>query len=115
MNESLVSEIDRTMKKHVDHLMHALDGVTAQLLQLETKTCNLESSMDDLKLSVGDNQRSTDGKLIHMENVLREVSCLYQFILVMRVSIHTFFKATFGTPDWTVQEIMHKISGDDVR
>ncbi|XP_022852863.1 transcriptional regulator DEF1-like isoform X1 [Olea europaea var. sylvestris] len=73
INESLVSEIDRTMKKYVDHLMHALDGVTVRLLQLETKTCNLESSMDDLKLSVGDNQRSTDGKLRQMENILREV------------------------------------------
>lgn len=73
INESLLPEIDRIMKKYVNHLMHALDGVTARLLQLETKTRNLESSMDDLKLSVGDNHRSTDGKLRQMENIVREV------------------------------------------
>ncbi|CAI9763189.1 unnamed protein product [Fraxinus pennsylvanica] len=73
INESLVSEIDRIMMKYVNHLMHALDGVTARLLQLETKTRNLESLMDDLKFSVGDNHRSTDGKLRQMENIVREV------------------------------------------
>ncbi|KAL2528979.1 transcriptional regulator DEF1-like [Forsythia ovata] len=73
INESLVSEIDMMMKKYVDHLMHAVDGVNARLLQLETKTHNLESSMDDLKLSVGNNHGSTDGKLRQMESILREV------------------------------------------
>ncbi|XP_077253556.1 uncharacterized protein LOC143892666 [Tasmannia lanceolata] len=68
-----VSEIDRTMKKHADNLLHALDGVSARLSQLETRTHLLESSVDDLKVSIGNNHGSNDGKLRQLENILREV------------------------------------------
>lgn len=69
----MVSEIDRTMKKYTDHLMHAMDGLSARLSQLETRTRNLENSMDDLKLSLGNNHENTDGKIRHVNNILREV------------------------------------------
>ncbi|KAM7512492.1 hypothetical protein LguiB_011367 [Lonicera macranthoides] len=72
-DEALVSEIDQTMKKHADNLLHALEGVSARLSQLETRTRHLENSVDDLKLSVGNNQGSTDGKLRQLEVILREV------------------------------------------
>ncbi|XP_021891978.1 protein piccolo [Carica papaya] len=70
---AIVSEIDRVMKKHTDNLLHAMEGVSARLTQLETRTRNLEVSVDDLKVSVGNNYGSTDGKMRQMENILREV------------------------------------------
>lgn len=70
---AIVSDIDRTMKKYADNLLHVLEGVSARLTQLEARTRNLESSVDDLKVSVGNNQGSTDEKMRQMENILREV------------------------------------------
>ncbi|KAL8097735.1 uncharacterized protein LOC141683443 [Apium graveolens] len=72
-NAALLSEIDKTMKKHNDNLLHALEGVSARLSQLESRNRNLENSLDDLKLSVGNNYGSTDGKLRQLENILRDV------------------------------------------
>ncbi|KAK9108153.1 hypothetical protein Syun_024164 [Stephania yunnanensis] len=68
-----VSEIDRTMKKHADNLLHALEGVSARLSQLESRTRHLEHSVDELKLSVGNDNGKTEGKLRQLENILREV------------------------------------------
>ncbi|CAI9776524.1 unnamed protein product [Fraxinus pennsylvanica] len=72
IDASWVSEIDRAMKKYSDNLMHAMDGVSARLSQLETMTRNLENYVDDLKVSVGNNHGSTDGKLRQLKNILRE-------------------------------------------
>lgn len=69
----IVAEIDRTMKKHFDNLLHALEAVSARLSQLETRAHCLEDSVDELKESVGNNIGSTDGKLRQLENMLREV------------------------------------------
>ncbi|KAI8019773.1 hypothetical protein LOK49_LG04G03622 [Camellia lanceoleosa] len=79
-NAALVSEIDRTMKKHADNLLHVLEGVSARISQLESRTRHLESSMDDLKISVGNNHEGTDGYLRQMENILREVQAGVQVI-----------------------------------
>ncbi|XP_051117023.1 uncharacterized protein LOC127241841 [Andrographis paniculata] len=70
---SLVFEVDKIMKKYVDNLMHAVDSMSARLTQLETRTRNLENSIDDLKMSVADGHGSTDGKMRLLENILREV------------------------------------------
>uniref|UniRef100_A0A7N0T534 UBA domain-containing protein n=1 Tax=Kalanchoe fedtschenkoi TaxID=63787 RepID=A0A7N0T534_KALFE len=70
---SILSEIDRTMKKYTDTVLHALEGVSARLTQLETRTRNLENSVDDIKVSVGNNHGTTDGKVRQLENILREV------------------------------------------
>jgi len=70
---SMLSEIDRTMKKHMENMLNVLEGVSARLSQLETRTHHLENSVDDLKVSVGNNHGSTDGKLRQLENILREV------------------------------------------
>lgn len=69
----IVSEIDQTIKKHVDNLLHALDTVSARLTQLESRTRNLENSVDDLKVAAGNNYGSTEGKMRQLENMLREV------------------------------------------
>ncbi|XP_057992755.1 uncharacterized protein LOC110646738 isoform X2 [Hevea brasiliensis] len=70
---AIVSVIDKSMKKYADNLVHILEGVSAQLTQLESRTFRLENSVDDLKLSVGNNHGITDGKMRHLENILREV------------------------------------------
>ncbi|XP_062106624.1 transcriptional regulator DEF1 isoform X2 [Humulus lupulus] len=72
-NSTIVAEIDKTMKKHADNLLHVLDGVSARLTQLESRTRHLEESVDDLKISVGNNHGNTDGKMRQLENILREV------------------------------------------
>ena len=70
---TILSEIDQTMKKHMENLLHVMEGVSARLTQLESRTHRLENSVDDLKVSVGNNHGSTDGKLRLLENILREV------------------------------------------
>ncbi|XP_042501913.1 velvet complex subunit B-like [Macadamia integrifolia] len=75
-----VSEIDRTMKKHADNLLQVLEGVSARLSQLESRTRHLECSVDDLKVSAGNNHGSTDGKLRQLENILREVQTSVQVV-----------------------------------
>ncbi|GMI67077.1 FLOE3 [Hibiscus trionum] len=73
VDASLVAAIDQTMKKHTDNLVHMLEGIGARLTQLESRTSNLEASVDDLKHSVGNNHGSTDGKMRQLENILKEV------------------------------------------
>ena len=68
-----MSEIDRTMKKHADNILHALEGVSARISQLESRTRHLENSVDDLKISAGNNHGSIDGQLRPLENILGEV------------------------------------------
>nr|ACZ74657.1 hypothetical protein [Phaseolus vulgaris] len=70
---SMLAEIDRTMQKHMENMLNVLEGVSARLTQLETRTHHLENSVDDLKVSVGNNHGITDGKLRQLENILREV------------------------------------------
>ncbi|KAF4401737.1 hypothetical protein G4B88_000785 [Cannabis sativa] len=71
-NSPIVAEIDKTVKKHADNLLHVLEGVSVRLTQLESRTRLLEESVDDLKTSVGNNHGNTDGKMRQLENILRE-------------------------------------------
>ncbi|KAM3286725.1 hypothetical protein P3S67_025524 [Capsicum chacoense] len=50
-----------------------MEGVSARLSQLETKSRQIDNSVYELKLSVGNNHGVTDGKLRQLENILREV------------------------------------------
>lgn len=89
VDPALMSEIDRTMKKYADNLMHALDGISARLTQLESRTRHFENSVDDLKVSVGNNFGSSDGKMRQLENILREVSSFFHLqVFVFSVIIH---------------------------
>ena len=72
-DSAILSEIDRTMKKFTDSVLHAIDGVSARLSQLESRTSRLEYAMDDLKVCIGNNHGSADGKMRHLENILLEV------------------------------------------
>jgi hypothetical protein len=69
VDATILLEFDRTMKKHIT----VLEGVSAQLTRLETITHHLESSMNDLKVSVGNNHGITDEKLTLFESILSEV------------------------------------------
>lgn len=82
VDPALMSEIDRTMKKYADNLMHALDGISARLTQLESRTRHFENSVDDLKVSVGNNFGSSDGKMRQLENILREVSSFFHLLVL---------------------------------
>ncbi|KAL6973181.1 hypothetical protein U1Q18_027361 [Sarracenia purpurea var. burkii] len=70
---ALVSEVKQTIKEHFDNLLHSVDGLSARISQLESKTRQLENAVDDLKVSAEYNSGRTDGKLRQMENILREV------------------------------------------
>ncbi|KAG5039240.1 hypothetical protein JHK82_011400 [Glycine max] len=70
----MLSKIDRTKKKkHKENMLHVLAGASARLTQLETRTHHLENSVENLKVSVGNNHGSTDGKLRQLANILGEV------------------------------------------
>ncbi|CAA7397587.1 unnamed protein product [Spirodela intermedia] len=68
-----VAEVDSTVKKYADILLHAVEGVSSRLSQLESRTHKFENALDELKLSIGSTYGTTDGKLRHLDNVLREV------------------------------------------
>ncbi|PRQ30924.1 hypothetical protein RchiOBHm_Chr5g0029881 [Rosa chinensis] len=61
------------MKKYADNLLQVMEGISARLTQLESRTRHLENSVDDLKVSVGNNHGNADGKMRQMENILRDV------------------------------------------
>ncbi|VVA96052.1 unnamed protein product [Arabis nemorensis] len=77
---AIISEIDRTIKKHVDTLLHVMEGVSARVTQLETRSHNLEYLVDDLKASVENSHGSTDGKMRRLENILVEVQSGVQLL-----------------------------------
>ncbi|XP_068641403.1 ENHANCER OF AG-4 protein 2-like isoform X2 [Aristolochia californica] len=70
---NVLSEIGRIMQKYTNNLLHALDGLSARVSQIETRARHLESSIDDLKLSIGNHRGTIDGRLRQLENILREV------------------------------------------
>jgi hypothetical protein len=80
-----MADIDRTMKKYSDNLLYALEGISSRISHMESRTHQLENSVDELKLTIGNYNGSTDGKLRHLENMLREVSSfgllLFLFLL----------------------------------
>ncbi|KAG0465632.1 hypothetical protein HPP92_019796 [Vanilla planifolia] len=75
-----MDDVENTVKKHADILLHALEGMSSRLSQLESRTCILENSVDDLKASIGNLHGSSDGKLRHLENILREVQAGVQVL-----------------------------------
>ncbi|KAL1211285.1 hypothetical protein V5N11_023312 [Cardamine amara subsp. amara] len=79
-NVSILSEIDTTIKKHADTLLHVMEGVSARLTQLETRTHNLENLVDDLKVSIDNSHGSTDGKMRQLQNILVKVQSGVQLL-----------------------------------
>lgn len=72
--------IDKKMNELGEILVHAVEGLSARLSQLETRTRRLESSIDDLKDSVEFNHGRSDGKLRELEIVLRQVVKINSFL-----------------------------------
>uniref|UniRef100_A0A0A9CTY2 DUF1421 domain-containing protein n=1 Tax=Arundo donax TaxID=35708 RepID=A0A0A9CTY2_ARUDO len=79
-NTVTIVDIDWTMKKYADNLLHALEGVSSRLSHLEDRTYHLETSFGELKLTIGNNNGSTDGKLRQFENTLCEVQAGVQIL-----------------------------------
>ncbi|KAG6495132.1 protein transport protein sec31-like [Zingiber officinale] len=67
------SDIDYIVKKHTDRLMDAMEGISSKLLQLDNRTHHLENSLSEIKMTIANNNGSTDGRLSQLENILREV------------------------------------------
>lgn len=72
-SESLISVIDSKMKELAENLVHAVEGISARLTQLENRTRRLENSVDDLKDSFESHHSSSDRKLKDLENILTQV------------------------------------------
>ncbi|KAG2675963.1 hypothetical protein I3843_12G029100 [Carya illinoinensis] len=70
---ALISVIDRMMEEFIKNLVHAVEGLSARLSQLETRMHRLENSTDDLKETFELNQSSSDLKLRQLEITLKEV------------------------------------------
>lgn len=85
---NILIEFDRTVKKYADNLMHALEGVSSRLSQLEGKTHTLESALDDMKLTISIHNGSSDGKLKQLENIMREVT---SFLILCFILLCIFF------------------------
>ncbi|XP_034672329.1 uncharacterized protein LOC117903928 isoform X2 [Vitis riparia] len=69
---ALISVVDKKMKEHTDTFLHVVDGLITRLSQLESRTRNIESYVDELKASTEYNHGRTNGKLKQLENTLRE-------------------------------------------
>ncbi|CAO2193846.1 unnamed protein product [Urochloa humidicola] len=107
-----MADIDRTMKKYSDNLLHALEGVSSRLSQMESRTHKLETSVDDLKLTIGNYNGSTDGKLRHLENMLREVQAGVQILRDKHEIVETQLQlAKFQTPKTDIQSSENSGSG----
>lgn len=72
-DRDLVGELDRRMKRHVDNVLHAVDGLSERITRLQGRIIRVEGSVDYLKESVEYNNGKSDGKLRELENILREV------------------------------------------
>lgn len=75
-----IEAVESTMKKHGDNLVNALEGICGRLTKLEHKTHHLESSVRELKISVGNSHGETDGRMRSLENILREVQTGVQIL-----------------------------------
>lgn len=72
----MLSLIDKRMKEQTDEVLHAVEGVSARLTQLENRARRMENAIDDLKEYLNSHHGKTDGKLRELENLLREVFLL---------------------------------------
>lgn len=70
---AMISVIDGKMNQHFGNLMHAVEGLSARVSQLETRLRLVENSVDDLKDCSDVNYGKTDGKLREVEHILRKV------------------------------------------
>ncbi|KAK4568722.1 hypothetical protein RGQ29_004217 [Quercus rubra] len=71
-SELLISAIDRKMKELGENLMHAVEGISARLTQLENRTRRIENSVVDLKDSIESRHGNSDGKLRELHNILTQ-------------------------------------------
>lgn len=59
----LLFEVDRIIKKYIDSVFYVIDFLSARLFQLESRIRNFEYFVDDLKVFIGNNYGSVDGKM----------------------------------------------------
>ncbi|KAF3437487.1 hypothetical protein FNV43_RR20240 [Rhamnella rubrinervis] len=70
---ALISLIECKMKEQSETLLHAVEGLSLRLCQVESRTRQIEHSIEDMKDSTKYHYGRTEGKLRELENILREV------------------------------------------
>ncbi|KAH7528423.1 hypothetical protein FEM48_Zijuj05G0070600 [Ziziphus jujuba var. spinosa] len=74
-DSALISMIECKIKDHTETMLHAVEGLSMRLCQVESKTRQIEHSVEDLKDSTKYQYGRTEGKVRELENILREVQC----------------------------------------
>ena len=76
-NTALMSLIVRQMKEHYEVLLPAVESLSAPLRQLESRTRQIEHSVNELKDSSEYNHGGTERRLRKLENILIQVLFLH--------------------------------------
>lgn len=76
---AIVSLIERKMKEQSETLLRVVEGLSLRLCKVESKTRQVEHSIEDLKDSTKYHYGRTEGKLREIENILRGVILLLFF------------------------------------
>ncbi|XP_024364196.1 uncharacterized protein [Physcomitrium patens] len=80
VDTATLAAVERTVKKYADNLLRVLEGMSGRLTQLEVNSLRVEHSVDKIKVDAANNFGATDGKLMSLENMIREVQRSVQVI-----------------------------------
>lgn len=79
--DAIVSLINREMKEHFNHVLRAAHGINAQIIQLESRTRQLQGLIDNLKDSTEFYHRRTERRLGEVEDKMTEVLSFKHFVI----------------------------------
>ncbi|PON96701.1 hypothetical protein TorRG33x02_074050 [Trema orientale] len=69
----IISVIDLKMEEHFNNLLRVVEGLSARMRQLESRTQNIEHSVEELKESAEFSYGRTESKLRELGNIVTEV------------------------------------------
>ncbi|KAJ8763850.1 hypothetical protein K2173_003632 [Erythroxylum novogranatense] len=72
-SHDVISNVEKSVKKHTDILMHFLEGISSRLSQLELYCYNLDKSIGEMRSDLVRDNRDADSKLKSLEKHLHEV------------------------------------------
>lgn len=80
-HETLISKIDCKMEEHTEKLLNVVEGLCTRLCRLDSRTQQIEQSIDSLKVSTEFIHVRTDRNLKDLENIIREVTPLISIFM----------------------------------